>query len=197
MKEHINLIIDERTTPRGERKLALESMVLPGLIVALLLVLGFSYTWQAKRAARVEALVRNLQVQRDGLKANLDQLSRSPGHAENPMPNTSSADLLGPRTDWAGVIREISWVVPEGVYLMGMDSRRDGREGEASNSVPTIKFTGNATSHGAIARFLSQLEGSGRFEHVALVFADKKSGASGGLIGFEITGELRVGAIRG
>lgn len=195
MKEHINLIIDERSSLRAERQIAPESMILPGLVLLLLLALGFSFTWQAKRIARTEAQVKGLQLQRDGLRANIEQWARAGDHRRGEGAPVAAGDLLGPRSDWAAVMREVSWIVPEGIYLTGLDSRGVAAEGKTA-SEKTVHFTGNAVSHRAIAKFLSALEQSGRFEHVALVFADKTD-SSGGLVGFEITGELKPITVQG
>ena len=190
MKGHINLIVDERTSSREGAKLSVQPMILPGLILVLILVLGVSFSWQSKRAARIAAQVQTLQTQRDGLQASLLQMSRVPDQSSTGSRQDPLTGVLGARTNWAEVIREISWMVPDGVFLTDIDSRGGSQDEKSAGTSNTIKFTGSAVSHGVIAKFLSQLERSGRFDHVALVFAEK-SEAGGGMVGFEITGELK------
>lgn len=95
------------------------------------------------------------------------------------------------RFDWAGALREVSRLVPEGVYLTSMTGTTapgvgiEGGSGNplrASMAVPALEIVGCTPGQEDLARLLPRLRSMGGVERVSLASSEKgeATGGSGG-----------------
>lgn len=193
-KTHINLL----TADLGGRaafpfkKLALPlALALPLLVVAMLTAVEFVKSRSAQ--SRAQQLTQKQDALRQELAGLLGEVEavRKEQEARIQAEDQRLAavkDLTKGRVAWSEVLREVSFLVPEGVYLSGLQS------GVAPVSLlgaveKEVRFHGVAPSHGSVTRFIAALETSQHFTQISLNYAQQ--GDSSDQIDFEIVGRLR------
>ena len=207
MRQHVNLIAKE---------LFFEEQAIPWrpLVIPLALILGAGvmigwYLLDLRKARDLEEGLRQVTVQRQRLQQeisaftnDIQTLSQSQGTPPPMLDQQLAAvqGLLKTRILWSSVLRELSLVVPDGIYLTRLEttdsSALSGPGGKAPGPLLghggiAIRFVGFARSHERVTSFISVLEQSAHFTDVGLVYAQK--GAEGNVhqVGFELVGYLQ------
>lgn len=182
MKEHINLfqpdILEGKPAggpPRG-RWLAIFFLAL------LLTLVGFYAQGVRERGAlakEVEAMIR----QRDQLHRQLAALaSDSFSMNKNVIADSGLQSILKERIPWSRVLREVSLVAPDGVWMTQFET--DPTQG--------VRFEGFAMSYQKVTDLISALESSKIFQDVLLDFS--RQNQSERRIDFSIHAHVRKGA---
>ena len=199
MKSHINLVAREILFE--EKPFPFKQMAAPvaaAAVVVLLTVVSLGYFWQA---TMLKKEVRQLSIQRDKAREELARLNGEIGGLvkETEISQESAAqqlaamkDLIKTRIPWSDIVREVSFIVPEGVWLTRMETD-DSKQGGflLSGTEPAIRFAGLARSQAAVNQFISALERSPRYGVVTLIYTQKGSGGGETGMSFELTAGLR------
>lgn len=199
MKSHINLAAREILFE--EKPFSFKEVVVPaalGSAVVLLVLISLGYAW---RVSVLKKEVRGLAIQRDKTQQETARLNGEIGSMSKQTETSRETaaqqleamrDLLKSRIPWSDVVREVSFIVPEGVWLTRMeslDSKSDGLFPSATGK--TIHFVGVAQSQAAVNYFISSLERSPRYGSVSLIYSQKGGGEGVQGVSFELTAALR------
>jgi Tfp pilus assembly protein PilN len=198
MKSHINLV--SREILFEEKPFPFKQVAVPMALsaaVILLILASLGYAW---RVRVLNKEVRGLAIQRDKTQQELARLNGEIGGlTQQTQTNQASAaqqreamrDLLKNRIPWSDVVREVSFMVPEGVWLTQMesfDSKPAGLFPPATGK--TVRFIGVAQSQAAVNHFISALERSPRYGSVSLVYTQKGGGEGVQGVSFELIAAL-------
>jgi Tfp pilus assembly protein PilN len=194
MKEHINLA--SRQVLFEEKPFPFKQFAVPmaiGAAGAVLVLVSLGYAW---RVNVLKKEVRELSIQHDKTQQELALLNGEIGSVsqQTEMSRESAAnqleamkELLKNRIPWSDVIREVSVLVPEGVWLTRMESLDSQPDGHLQPAVgKTMHFIGVAQSQAAVNQFISSLERSPRYGTVSLVFSQKGGGEGVQGVSFEL-----------
>jgi len=199
MKQRVNLMA---------KGLLFEEQAIPWkpIAIPLALILGIGimagwYLWDLWRARILEAQIQQLTLQTQRLQQEMaaymsDIQSMTPLQGTGPptldQQLAAVDDLLKSRVLWSSVLREVSLVVPEGVYLTRLETTEAKSPGPLSNKEGKgIRFVGFAPSHTPITSFMAAMERSAYFTDVALIYTQKGSEAGVPRVGFELVGHLQ------
>ncbi len=198
MKSHINLaareiLFEEKPFPFKEVAVPMALVA----VVVLLVLVSLGYAW---RVSLLKKEVRELAIQRDKTLQELARLNGEIGSLAQQTETSREAatqqleamrDLLKNRIPWSDVVREVSFIVPDGVWLTQMeslDSKPDGLFPSAMGK--SVRFNGVAHSQTAVNQFISSLERSPRYGSVSLVYAQKGGGEGVQGVSFELIAAL-------
>ncbi|HTN44363.1 MAG TPA: PilN domain-containing protein [Nitrospiria bacterium] len=198
MKSHINLIAAEILL--GEKPFSFKQKAGPMGVAAGVFFLGVFSLGLLWKESLLKKDVRDLTVQRDKTQLELTRLNEEvgglaketqAGQEITAQQLAAMKDLLKNRILWSNVLRETSYLVPEGVWLTRMESTdpKSGGLMPVSATENGLRFVGVAQSQAAINRFISALERSPHYGYVALVYAEKGSAGAQGM-NFELTANL-------
>jgi Tfp pilus assembly protein PilN len=97
----------------------------------------------------------------------------------------SVAALAQARLDWERLMRELSRVIPDDVFVNSLDASAAGTPaaGGAAAAGPTLKLAGCAPSHPDVAALMVRLRRLSRAKDVSLSDSTKVGGDSGGAAG--------------
>jgi Tfp pilus assembly protein PilN len=203
MRQHVNLIAKE---------FLFEEQVIPWrpLAMPLILLLGIGitvgwYLWDLRSVRVSEEEIQQLTHQRQRLQqeisamtGEIQALTQSQG---TPLPTLDQQlaavqGLLKTRILWSSVLREVSLVVPDGIYLTRLETTEPAAGGKTPGSLlgrggKAIRFVGFARSHERVTSFMSALEESPRFTDVGLIYAQKGAAEDAAQVGFELVGYLQ------
>jgi Tfp pilus assembly protein PilN len=176
VKDYINLLPTEEKKP------------LPFATWVVLLALLFMLVWLGLFGLQVRQyrLLRNrittlssqkqaLQLQSEALRKELAIVSPSG------MTRDKAAliqDILQERVLWSVVFKQLSRIVPTGLWFDYLEGIADGKA--------EIKIKGGAFNYISIADFMASMEKSGYFEHPQLSYAQKSVVQGQDIVGFEI-----------
>lgn len=176
VKDYINLL------PLEEKKSM--SFATWGVLLAvlfLLMWLGFfgsqvrQYRLLQNRLAALGEQKKSLQQQADALRKELAIVSPTG------MTRDKAAliqDILKERVLWSQVFKQLSLIVPKGLWFDYLEGIADGKA--------QIKIKGGALSYLSIADFMLSMEKSGYFEDPQLSYAQKSVVQGQDVVGFEI-----------
>ncbi len=175
VKDQINLLqagFFEESTPSVGRFTRLAPL-LACVMISLLFV--NTYLQRSKERSALQEKVVELTRQRDALTQQF-QAGASPisGEAGKMMREA----VLAARKNWAGVLQEVSHLIPEGVWLTTLTGQQTGE----------IRFDGVALSHPKVGSFLSSIESSPSFEKAVL--SSSKANPENKQVGFSIQAHL-------
>ncbi|HEY4485472.1 MAG TPA: PilN domain-containing protein [Nitrospiria bacterium] len=199
MKSHINLI--SRDVLFDEKPFPFRQIAFPIAAAAGIVVLGLASTVYLWRVGGLRKDVRQLTAQHDKVRQELALLN---GEISGLTHRTDLSEeaaarqraamsaLLKDRIPWSDFVREVSFIMPEGVWLTRMESL-DQKSGGLlpSESEKALRFVGIAQSQNAVNRFIAALERSPRYGHVSLVFVHKGTAEEGAGMIFEVTGDVK------
>ena len=97
--------------------------------------------------------------------------------------------VLSSRIAWDEVLRQISQVLPEDVWLSSLTS-----SSEAGGGSPTLTLNGSTYSQDGVARFLSRLSILPALENVQLQTSAAGSSGTAGVVQFAIVANVKVAA---
>lgn len=112
------------------------------------------------------------------------------------------AGALGGRLAWDRVLREVSLVLPDDVWLTGLTATSPAAVAEAARTAPAGSTTGTASgfslsgatySHPAVARLLSRLAVVPDLENVALLTAATAKVGEKSVVQFTIVADVKAG----
>jgi Tfp pilus assembly protein PilN len=108
--------------------------------------------------------------------------------AEKAARITALSTALGGRVAWDGVLRQISQVLPDDVWLSGLTTTgSDPTAGAAS-----LTLNGSTYSQDGVARFLSRISVLPALANVQLQTSAVDPAASGGIVQFIIIAEVKA-----
>lgn len=189
--EWINLLPEE--IERARRKAQLRPILI-GLLLFYMAVLGSSYLYQRSQIDRALGHLTGLKKEKDTLIAKnasykevIDRINLTK-QRENEIKKRLDVigSLLEERIYWSRVLKGITYLVPEGLWLTSL-STYDLSKGVGKG----IKFTGMALSNLEIAQFIFAMENSPIFGKVSLVYSQKKEFNGKDYYEFEISTELK------
>lgn len=207
MRQHVNLMA---------KGLLFEEQVIPWkpIAIPLALILGIGmmtgwYLWDLWRVRILEAQIQQLAIQRQRLQqemaaymSDIQSVTQVQGAGPPTVDQQLAAvnHLLKSRVVWSDVLREVSLIVPEGVYLTRLETTESSAPGGSGGKAPGplshkegkgIRFVGFAPSHTPITSFMEAMERSPYFTDVALIYAQKGSEVGASRVGFELAGHLQ------
>jgi len=214
MKTSINLISEILAAER----FPMEKLLLPGSLFLPLVILLLASAWEFLNARALSQQLSQLTVQRDALTNEFSRLtSEIMSFQQQETVERQGSEkklatvkgLLKDRVLWSEVFREVSFVVPPGVWLTSIETVEPGSSvaGGGSSGVPAgqagsrptpiaegkqVKFIGFAKSDAAMTQFIAALERSEHFMEIALVYSQRGTEPDSQQVNFEITGNLRT-----
>jgi Tfp pilus assembly protein PilN len=193
-REHINLLAADlagvASAPLGRR-------LLPWAPAVPLVLLLAAYLQNAWTVHAVGKQMQEVTVKRDALQQELATLTGEVQATEQGAADRTAANqkrlealknVLQGRIAWSGVLREVSLLVPDGLYLTTLESVEDSDAVFAPNQ-KRVRFGGFAPTHAVVTRFIAVLEASEHFTDVSLIYAEK--GEAADRITFEVAARLR------
>jgi Tfp pilus assembly protein PilN len=131
--------------------------------VAVVAFLFFVFVLQSARLVRVNG---NLQRQ-EGVNSSLntqiaslarfEELKKTLASRQALLSSLESGEVL-----WSGVLRDVSMVIPDQVYLTSLSAAIGGQQGAAASpglsQVGSIQFGGIAADYPTVAKWLTRLE---------------------------------------
>ena len=196
MRQHINLMA--KGILSQEETFSIKPMAIPLLmVVGVVGVIGGTLlelrTSQVLEKELQSLTVNHQQLQNDIAILN-NEISAQEGTKQDQLPVIQQRlkqveALLHSRVLWSEVLRQISLLVPKGIYLTKFETTEGRIPGQVSNpDAKGLRFVGSARSHDQIAFFIAALEQSRRFTDVFLVYAERNSDLSRPGVGFELVG---------
>jgi Tfp pilus assembly protein PilN len=136
---------------------------------------------QVRAAARLDPQIMQLKSARDRLAHEVSQLREGfqEDDAQRVRLMTERIQTTGAR--WSEILRELSLVVPDGVWLAQFEEKV---RQETSEDIP-VRIQGVAGSQGGVAEFLASLETARHFSQPQLVYSQRENGSTN-RVGFEI-----------
>ena len=180
----VNLLPTEVREGQKSRRALAAVILAVGAAVFLLL---FIYTLQTARLANANHKLADQQAKNQGLQTQIDSLQQfAQLKAEVALRQTLTQQALTNQVRWSGVLRDISMVIPNQMWLTGMnaqvsDSLQSGASATAGTPpvtgpqtlVGTIQFQGVASDNPTIALWLSRLVRVNGWENSWLSSAQK------------------------
>jgi len=178
--KHINFIPIELRP-----KLEIPGVLIPaGLVLLLVLYAGGSLVWNAVETSKVQNELTRLDVENAELTKKLETLSPYKGKVKQEDSVGSLKKVLAKKNYWSGIFREMSVLMPEGVWLTSFsDHNETGKSDAHSNRNPAqnkpeggvLLIRGESASQEIIAQFLISLEKSHHFAGVQLMNTEKET----------------------
>jgi Tfp pilus assembly protein PilN len=196
----VNLLpIDERAG-RHRPPAAAVAVAGAGVLAASLLTFAFvSANGKVdEREPELTALERELATARRATQAKRSQPTVSTEHQQR---LTALNSALGEQVAWDRVLREVSLVLPEDVWLSSLGAASAGASGAASTtSTPeaatgrTVTFNGFTYSQESVARLLRRLALVPHFGNVKLEKSSVTTVGSQQIYGFTVLADVATGA---
>ena len=192
MKRHINLLIGEGKDREGPDYKGL-AIILAAIFPLIILLLAYGF--EKREAGKLRKELTGLTARRDSINAEIARLTgeinlASSRHEKSRMEEEERLGLVKKlvkeRVLWSELIRELSLIVPEEVWLTDLESRDSKRPDRKE-----IRMVGLAKSHQDIPKFITLLEGSGYFSDISLIYAQKGDDPTG-KVNFEVKGLIEV-----
>ncbi len=161
MKETLNLL--PRELAFEKRQQILPMMVVPILIFLFSAVVVLLWAVQTRQRAAIEAELARLTAERTGLQARIAETQVQVAVSGVPVEQEVARETAAAYA-WPSALRELSLIVPHGVWLSLIDARSQER-------LMTIK--GYAMSQIEIAAFIGALERSSHFSDVEIVLSQR------------------------
>lgn len=200
MIERINLIPDDiRMKKRAGRKRPL----VISLLVIYVLGLGAVYFYQRVKISERLNNIEQVKKQRDELIAQsarykevIERINLAQRKEEDIKKRLEViGSLLEGRIYWSHILRNITHIVPDGVWLVSLATydlpKGPGNVQTESIGGKGVKFNGTAISNSRIAEFVFAIENSQFFGNVLLAYSQKRESKGKDLYDFEITTDLK------
>ena len=185
MKRDINLLdelLRETRTPLATWRLV--SVAGAGILVP---VLGWGL--QVRAANHLDPQVVELRASRDRLTQEADQARAGIAGLIATNARRAAERARAESLPWSDAFRELSFVVPSGVWLTVLEEAAHP-DGTDAADVP-FRLQGTAVSQGAVAELLANLETAQHFSEPLLVYSQREVGGRTAHVGFEIQCGLR------
>lgn len=206
MKAHVNLLVADLF---GEDRFPFQKVVLPGAFFLLLLAILAGTALEFTRSQSLKEEVRGLNQRKayitqsmDSIKLETDEILRQSEAASegNKTKEQLLQQLQQVHIPWTDLLREVSVLIPDNVWLTRMEGIEELQGGNSSDraqstdiakSVKELKFVGFGASHVAITRWMLALERSRYFRDVTLIFTEKRTDEGQSRVNFEIKAVLK------
>jgi len=163
MDGHINLLQPELWDVGG--KVSTKKGLLPVFIVVIGLIFVGLYFVDQKKGAGLSAEVETIRQQRDQLLRQVEAISSVATSAFKggalPIAAVRIDAILKERIPWSQILREFSFVIPQGIWITEMKNAA----GEG------VRILGFSKSHKKVTEMMSTMETSRFFEEVTLEFS--------------------------
>jgi len=167
-------------------KLKLPGILIPaGLLCVLVLYVTGSIVLNAIQTHRVQNEIASLDAQNVELTKKLESLGASKERLKMDEAIGNMKKILAKKTYWSGIFREMSVLMPEGVWLTGFsDTKNREKEnrvaaarnpGQVKVAEEMLLIKGESESQEIITQFLMGLEKSHHFSGVQLMSSEKES----------------------
>jgi Tfp pilus assembly protein PilN len=147
-----------------------------------------------RAASRLDPQVVELRAARDRLAGEGDQARRLIADVEAQNARRVLEQAQAEQINWREAFRELTLVVPNGMWLSDLGREGVGPQGAESGSdagdIP-IRIRGLAVSQGVVADLLVNLETSTHFGSPTVMYTQREQGQGVGRVGFEIQCALR------
>ena len=176
VKDYINLL------PQEEKKSS--SFATWGVLLTMLFILVWLVLFglQARQYAMSHNRLATLNAQKQTLRQQMDVLRKELAIVSpTGMTRDKAAliqDILKERVQWSRVFKQLSLIVPKGLWFDYLEGIADGKA--------QIRIKGGALSYLSIADFMRSMEKSGYFEDPQLSYAQKAVVQGQDIVGFEI-----------
>ncbi len=206
MKAHVNLLVADLF---GEDRFPFHKVVLPGAFLLLILAILVGTAVESTRSRSLKGEIKDLNQRKAYITQSLDSIKSETGEVLRQAEATSEGNkekeqllqqLRQVHIPWADLLREVSVLIPDNVWLTRMEGVEESQGGNSSDatksvdiakSVRELKFVGFGSSHMAVTQWMSVLEHSRYFKNVTLVYAEKKSDEGQPRVNFEIQAVLK------
>ncbi len=190
MKDRFNLIPDGYLTQKTLDAGRFIIFTLVILFVAGMVSLGILYE---KRFIQLEGSIQRLNYQKNQLlfeeasaQMILDRIAQIEAEdADGREVLNLLNGLVRDRIQWSKIMAQVTYIVPEGVWLNSLSSSGEG-------SHRKIKFRGAALSNKWVARFLFYLENHPDFSDVRLEYSRQIKIGERELYSFEVDSTLKA-----
>lgn len=189
MKEYVNLLPLEYLP----RKIPLWQKM---ALVFLILCLSFAVVITGSKFGRIKEFQRDIKKitqQKLSISSEIESLKKEIMKREQRQKEEAEAmkmlkGLLQDKVLWSEMMREISFVIPEGVWLTKIDTTSIGAD-------RLVRFSGRATKPHLVMRFFSAMEERSRYiKNVKLISLRKTEAEKDGEeeVTFEMEGTLKA-----
>ncbi len=206
MKAHVNLLVADLF---GEDRFPFQKVVLHGSFLLLILAILAGTAVESTRSRSLKGEIKDLNQRKAYITQSLDNIKSETGEVLRQAEATGDGSREKERLlqqleqvhiPWADLLREVSVLIPDNVWLTRMEGVEEAQGGNFSDatksvdiakSVRELKFVGFGSSHMAVTQWMSVLEHSRYFKNVILVYAEKKSDEGQSRVNFEIQAVLK------
>ncbi len=194
-KAHINLLTAE-LAGGGGIQVPFKSLAWVALVAVPFVLVAAGYGREVVSALRLRSRLAEVTAKRDAvnlelvtLSGRIDTVQKGEAQRVSDVQKRTSAmrEILNDRIAWSDVLREVSFLVPDGVFLTNLESS-EVAGGILSTAEKQVRCVGFARSHAGVTRLLSALEMSPWFSQVALGYSQQGAADQ---VNFEITARLR------
>lgn len=150
----------------------------------------------ARAASQLDPQVTALRGERDRLMRESDQVRQAIAQLQAQNERRLIERARADQIHWLEAFRELSLVVPHGMWLSEMgraDAPAPG--GSPDDGDIPIRIRGLAVSQRVVADLLANLETAERFGNPSVIYTQRESGRGIARVGFEIQCALRRGAL--
>lgn len=168
-KAHINLFQPELFEGRPRKRGSIQKRLFPFLAGILLFLFAGFYIQEGKKEILLRKEIEQIQRQRDQLRQQMETLAAasSPLDRMKTLGDPMSADPgLTERVPWSRLLQEVSWVVPEEVWITELEKEME----------QGIRFSGFALSSQKVTHLMASLEKSSYFQDVLLEYTRQSPG---------------------
>jgi Tfp pilus assembly protein PilN len=188
----VNLLPLHARTGRRRPPTAALAVAGAGVLAASLLAVGyFSTTGNVDtREQELAALEQQLAAARSAAKPRPDQTGLA---AQRDQRFTALNDALAKRLPWDRILREVSLVMPDDVWLSSLAAGGSTPTDSATPTAQTVTFTGFTYSQESVARMLTRLALVPEIANVKLQSSAVTEVGSQQIYGFTILADLIAG----
>jgi Tfp pilus assembly protein PilN len=188
----VNLLPLHARTGRRRPPSAALAVAGAGVLAASLLAVGyFSTTGNVDtREQELAALEQQLAAARSAAKPRPDQTGLA---AQRDQRFTALNDALAKRLPWDRILREVSLVMPDDVWLSSLAAGGSTTTDPSTPTAQTVTFTGFTYSQESVARMLNRLALVPEIANVKLQSSAVTEVGSQQIYGFTILADLIAG----
>ena len=160
-----------------------------GLFLLLFFYIGGSVIGNIVAKRQSEAELVRLDTENAELTKKIEALSDSKERMKLDEAIGNMKKVLAKKNYWSAIFREMSVLMPEGVWLTGFSDHQeqDKQDKKSKPDTNVLLIKGEASSQDIIAQFLTGLEKSNHFAGVRMKVTEKEENISPARYKFEFT----------
>lgn len=190
MKDYINLIPSEF---KVKNWLSKEILVISGIAVIIVIfgILNGSMYYKAYslKTEKGQLIDKREKVSKEltAILSQIENLTAKGGAVKDKGSEyLNLRDVTKGRIIWSSVLREISFLVSNDVWITTIESRK-----KKESEIKEVHFAGSALSHADVTNFIAALEKSDSFTNVTLNFAQQSELPNKAVVNFDMAAELK------